>query len=239
MTYAVKEMFYTIQGEGFHAGTAAIFVRFSACNLWSGQDKDRSRDSERSGAICPLWCDTDFVGGSKFTAAELIEKMKETLGLLTSPTRSIPFPSLETIPLIVFTGGEPLLQLDQRLIEAVADAFPNAVQAIETNGTVPPKDGLDLGRLWVCVSPKRPPAQLAIQEGDELKIVVGMCAYEPEEFIEIADEFTHAWVSPVSEENGLGEFGLEPSNMTDAVNFVHVNPEWRISIQTHRVLGIR
>ncbi len=212
MSYAVKEVFYTLQGEGAQAGRAAVFCRFAGCNLWSGQEKDRLT------AICQF-CDTDFLGtdgpdGGKFaTEAALAARIDETW-----PSAS---PSAKKF--VVFTGGEPLLQLDPPLIEALhTRGFEIAV---ETNGTVAAPHGLD----WICVSPKAC-AQLVQKTGDELKLVFPQAGAPPENFQSLA--FRHFFLQPMD--------GPHRTAHTDeALRYCLGHPLWRLSLQTHKFVGIR
>ena len=209
MSYAVKEIFKTLQGEGARAGRAAVFCRFSGCNLWSGRESDRPR------AAC-RFCDTDFVGtdgvgGGRFeNAIQLADAIQAAWG-----------DGIEA-RYVVFTGGEPLLQLDPALIEAVhARAFEIAV---ETNGTVPPPPGLD----WICVSPKAG-TRLAFRRGDEVKLVFPQAALMPEALPEL--DFRHYWLQPMD--------GPERAANTEAaVAYCLAHPRWRLSLQTHKLIGI-
>ena len=210
MSYAVKEIFYTLQGEGAQAGRAAVFCRFAGCNLWSG------RESDRASAIC-RFCDTDFAdvngpGGGRFKSAEdLAEAIARTW-----PGRS------ETRRFVVCTGGEPLLQLDGPIIDALhARKFEIAV---ETNGTVPAPAGID----WICVSPKAG-STLVQKSGDELKLVFPQVNADPLEFEQL--EFRHFFVQPMD--------GPDRAVNTElAVRFCLEHPKWRLSLQTHKLLGI-
>ena len=209
MSYAVKELFKTLQGEGAQAGRAAVFCRFTGCNLWSGLEKDRTK------AICQF-CDTDFVGmdgtgGGRFQTAEtLAAAIKETWG----PGRPHRF--------VVFTGGEPLLQLDPSLIEAVhAVGFEIA---IETNGTLPVPAGVD----WICVSPKAG-APFVQTTGNELKLVYPQPLAPPEQYADL--DFAHFFLQPMD--------GPERAeNTSQAVAYCLAHPRWRISLQTHKLMGI-
>lgn len=208
----VKECFFTLQGEGTHAGRAAVFCRFSGCNLWSGREQDRDR------ATCPF-CDTDFVGidgagGGRFTSAEALVGQIASTWPESNSSRSQPF--------VVFTGGEPALQLDARVLELLtARGFQSA---IETNGTrlLPP--GLD----WVCVSPKAG-TELAVRSGDELKLVYPQSGLGPEDVEHL--DFTHLFLQPMDGPN-LAE------NTRLAAEYCMAHPQWRLSIQTHKVVGI-
>ncbi|MGX5804207.1 7-carboxy-7-deazaguanine synthase [Bradyrhizobium sp. Arg314] len=210
MSYAVKEIFYTLQGEGRNAGRAAVFCRFAGCNLWSGREADRAT------AIC-RFCDTDFVGtngygGGRFaTARELASTVERAWRGAGGGER-----------LVVLTGGEPLLQVDDELIEALhAEAFEIAA---ETNGTIHPPAGID----WLCVSPKAD-APLLVRAGDELKLVYPQLDAEPERFERMA--FNHLLLQPMD--------GTErDANTAAAVAYCLANPRWRLTLQTHKFLGI-
>jgi len=210
MTYTVKEIYYTLQGEGGQAGRAAVFCRFTGCNLWTGREEDRSK------AVCQF-CDTDFIGtdgpgGGKFASAEVLAQAV----LKHWPA------GRGGKPLVVFTGGEPLLQLDQALVDALhAAGFEIAV---ETNGTQPAPQGLD----WICVSPKAD-AELVLQRGTELKLVFPQPSAMPERFADL--DFQHFFLQPMD--------GLEgKKNTQKAIKYCLQHPQWRLSIQTHKVIGI-
>lgn len=212
MTYAVKEIFYTLQGEGANAGRPAVFCRFAGCNLWTGREADREQ------AICQF-CDTDFVGtdgtggGSFRTAAELARAVRNAWPAAPAPLAR---------PLVVCTGGEPLLQLDEAAIAALhAEGFEVAV---ETNGTQPAPPGLD----WICVSPKAD-APLVLTAGQELKLVYPQRGAEPERFREMA--FEHFFLQPMDGADRARNTAL-------AVDYCLAHPEWRLSLQTHKMLGI-
>lgn len=207
--YAVREIFRTLQGEGGLSGTPMLFVRFAGCNLWSGRDADRARDAERSGAACPGFCDTDFVGGEGMTAEVLLERL-----------RALPGPGW-----ICFTGGEPALQLDRPLLEATRAAGFRA--ALETNGTLP-LDGLRRLIDWLCVSPKT--SALAVHEGDELKLVYrGQPVEALRPFEALA--FRHLSLQP--------EWGPRYSEyLAAALALLPTQPRWRLSLQTHKLVGL-
>ncbi len=211
MTYAVKEIFYTLQGEGMHAGRPAVFCRFAGCNLWSGREEDRAD------AIC-TFCDTAFVGtdgegGGKFERAD---------DLARAIAGRWPANGDGAKCYVVFTGGEPLLQLDEPLIIAVhAQGFEIAV---ETNGTIKAPAGID----WICVSPKVG-APLVQTKGDELKLVYPQDGAEPEQFQSLA--FDHFLLQPM-----WGERTQE--NMRAAARYCMEHPRWRLSVQTHKWIGI-
>ncbi|OWY37253.1 7-carboxy-7-deazaguanine synthase [Xenophilus sp. AP218F] len=209
-TYTVKEIFYTLQGEGRQAGRAAVFCRFAGCNLWSGREEDRAK------AVC-RFCDTDFVGvgpdGGKFaSAAELAARIAGEWPEDAGGARYV-----------VCTGGEPLLQLDEALIDALhAEGFEVAV---ETNGTVAAPRGLD----WICVSPKAG-AELKLLAGDELKLVYPQAAQLPESVAHL--DFATFYLQPMD--------GPElAANTRAAIAYCLAHPKWRLSVQTHKVVNIR
>lgn len=217
--YSVKEIFYTLQGEGLHAGRAAVFCRFSGCNLWTGRAQDRIK------AAC-TFCDTDFVGtngvnGGKYTATSLAQKIASLwpAGAYDRASR-----------LVVCTGGEPLLQLDTPLIEALHALQFNI--AIETNGTLPVPAGID----WVCVSPKAG-NPLVVTKGNELKVVVPQDPLSLEEYETL--EFDHFLVQPMAP---LGGFMPNEASGRSAIDFAiewcKNHPRWRLSLQTHKYLNI-
>ncbi len=207
--YAVKEIFYTLQGEGANAGTPAVFCRFAGCNLWSGREEDRAS------AQCNF-CDTQFTGtdgpgGGKFQSAEDLARACATARGIAKGSS-----------LIVLTGGEPMLQVDQPLIDALHARSFNI--AIETNGTLSVPDTID----WICVSPKAG-TQIKQTYGDELKLVYPQIGLMPEHCSTL--DFTHFFVQPMD--------GPERSqNTADAVEFCKSNPPWRLSVQMHKVIGI-
>lgn len=213
MKYAVKEIVYTLQGEGANAGQGAVFCRFTGCNLWSGREEDRAT------AIC-RFCDTDFVGvdgegGGQFCGAE---ELAEAIHDKWNPDSG----SRER-PLVVFTGGEPLLQLDENLINAVHSA--GFLIAVETNGTLAPPAGID----WICVSPKGG-TTLRLREGNELKLVYPQLNALPEEFDGMA--FDHFFLQPMAGPS-------EDRNRRLSVEYCLRHPKWRLSIQLHKIVGIR
>ena len=226
--YAVKAVWRTLQGEGAWAGRPAVFVRFAGCNLWTGHDKDRDRDAARSGADCPRWCDTDFrkAGSARLTTDDLVEEMRAVAG---------------AIRFCVLTGGEPLLQADAGLIAALHNA--GFTVAVETNGTVAladvfgddPADWPD----WIVCSPKLAEERLKLEVLDELKLVVP--DYRPEAYAHVAERLRphdlggrptrYRWLQP--------EDGPRYEEATSlAVNLALAHPEWRVSVQTHKILGI-
>jgi 7-carboxy-7-deazaguanine synthase len=210
VSYAVKEIFLTLQGEGAHAGRAAVFCRFAGCNLWSG------READRASAVCQF-CDTDFIGtdgtlGARYATAE---NLADTIAEQWTGTQDNRY--------VVLTGGEPLLQVDAALVDALhARSFEIGV---ETNGTVLPPEGLD----WICVSPKGG-AELVVRRGHELKLVYPQAQALPEAFESLAFE----------------RFSLQPmdgpdvaENTARAIDYCLRHPQWRLSLQTHKTLGIR
>ena len=209
--YTVKEIFFTLQGEGFHTGRAAVFCRFAGCNLWTGREEDRAT------AVCSF-CDTDFVGvapdGGRFARPEALADVIESCWSTQSK---------DSNRFVVCTGGEPLLQLDERLIAAL-HALGFQV-AIETNGTRLPPRGVD----WICVSPKAG-ADLALVNGNELKLVYPQEGAEPERFENLA--FDQFFLQPM-------DGPALADNTRAAVRYCKQHPRWRLSLQTHKILGIR
>jgi len=211
MTYSVKEMFYTLQGEGARAGHPAVFCRFAGCNLWSGREADRST------AICQF-CDTDFVGtdgthGGKFDSAPALAAAIASF-----------WPAHDTAHrLVVLTGGEPLLQVDAALVDALhTQGFTIAV---ETNGTVEPPPGID----WLCMSPKAG-SQRVVGHGQELKLVFPQAGAEPALYESL--NFEHFYLQPMDGPQAA-------ANTAAAVAYCQANPRWRLSLQTHKLIGIR
>jgi organic radical activating enzyme len=231
MTYAIKEAFYTLQGEGTEAGRAAVFVRFIGCNLWSGWEADRARDAKRSGAQCPLWCDTDFralapMVGAKLLASDVVALIADLCGLAEHPDRI-------AAPIrVVFTGGEPMLQLDQALLVEIRRAFPAFILTVETNGTVTPRPGVTDLLDVICVSPKLIDEKTLVRTGTELKVVVP--AYQPADFAKLATGFSNVFVQAQADASDL----ISESHAV-AVEHVLSNPRLRLSVQVHKVLGIR
>jgi 7-carboxy-7-deazaguanine synthase len=211
MTYAVKEIFYTLQGEGANAGRPAVFCRFAGCNLWTGREEDRAE------AVC-RFCDTEFVGtdgpgGGKFASSD---------ALAAAVAAAWPGGDAAARPLVVCTGGEPLLQLDPPLIRALHAAGFDV--AVETNGTVDPPPELD----WVCVSPKAE-APLRARSGDELKLVYPQEGAEPERYAAL--DFRHFFLQPM-------DGPAREANTRAALAYCLAHPRWRLSLQTHKLLGI-
>ena len=210
MAYAVKELFYTLQGEGANTGRPAVFCRFAGCNLWTG------READRASAVC-RFCDTDFVGtdgpgGGKFSDAASLARAVASEWPGEAGGR----------PLVVCTGGEPLLQLDEPLLEAFHRERLEV--AVETNGTVEPPPGID----WLCVSPKAG-APLVVRGGDELKLVYPQEGAEPSRFEGLG--FRHFFLQPM-------DGPAREANTAAALRYCLAHPRWRLSLQTHKLLGI-
>jgi 7-carboxy-7-deazaguanine synthase len=212
VTYTVKEIFYTLQGEGANAGRPAVFCRFSGCNLWTG------READRSSAVC-TFCDTDFVGvgpdGGKFATAEALAEAVASRWPWGASERAR--------PLVVCTGGEPLLQLDEAAVDALHGRGFEV--AVETNGTQQPPEGID----WICVSPKST-APLVLTSGHELKLVYPQADAPPERFETL--DFDHFFLQPM-------DGPVVDENTRRAVAYCLAHPRWRLSVQTHKALGIR
>jgi len=202
-TYLVNDIFHTIQGEGHWTGRAAVFCRFSRCNLWSGREEDRAT------AICQF-CDTNFAAATKMTQPELIDKIFTT------------WPQTAHRPMVVFTGGEPLLQLDEELIWKLKDL--GFYVAVETNGTQAVPDGIN----WLCVSPKAG-TNLKALHSDELKLVFPQKNLTPDDLLDYPCEIK--WLSPMDGPN------LE-FNTQLAIDYVMHDPAWRLNIQTHKKIGM-
>ncbi len=209
MAYLVKELFFTRQGEGVRTGRQAVFCRFSGCNLWSGREADRSTG-------CSRWCDTDFVGmngtgGGRYSTAEALALAAKDHW------------QADGRPYIVCTGGEPLLQLDRQLIDALH--VVGFEIAIETNGTLPVPPGVD----WVCVSPKSG-SKCVVDVADELKLVYPQPGQSPEDFDFVRS--SHRLIQPLDDQNAR-------ENLQAAIQYCDRHPVWRLSIQMHKVWGIR
>ena len=210
MSYAVKELFYTLQGEGARTGRAAVFCRFAGCNLWTGREEDRAN------AVC-TFCDTEFVGtdgpgGAKFATADALAD-----AVLAAWPRGA-----GGAPYVVCTGGEPLLQLDVALVDALH--LRGIEVAVETNGTQAPPPGLD----WICVSPKAA-APVVLRAGNELKLVYPQPLAMPERFEGLA--FDHFYLQPMDGPDRV-------ANTKAAVRYCLAHPRWKMSLQTHKLLGI-
>jgi 7-carboxy-7-deazaguanine synthase (Cx14CxxC type) len=207
--YTVREIFYTLQGEGANTGRAAVFCRFSGCNLWTGREADRAT------AVCDF-CDTEFVGvgpdGGKFATPEAL-----------ADAVAARWPASQGNRFVVCTGGEPLLQLDEPAVLALHAA--GFTVAVETNGTQEPPSGID----WICVSPKAR-AELVLRHGNELKLVFPQPGLDPEQFAELP--FEHFFLQPM-------DGPRREENTRAALTYCLEHPRWRLSVQTHKVLGIR
>ena len=211
MTYSVKEIYYTLQGEGAQAGRAAVFLRFAGCNLWSGLEKDRAE------AVC-RFCDTDFVstdgpGGGKFADAAALARAVFSEWPAQAKAK----------PYVVCTGGEPLLQLDREAIDALHEKGFEI--GIETNGTLLPPPGID----WICVSPKAD-AEQKLMRGDELKLIYPQDGAPPEKFA--GQDFRNFFLQPMDNE-------VRAANTEGATRYCLDHPQWRLSLQTHKLIGIR
>ena len=210
MTYSVKEIFYTLQGEGHHAGRPAVFCRFAGCNLWNGVE------ASRASAVCQF-CDTDFVGtdgvgGGKFTDAQTLADSINQLWPASYPASKY----------VVFTGGEPLLQLDTALIDAMHKVGFEI--AIETNGTLAVPEGVD----WVCVSPKMG-SELVVRRGNEIKVVIPQPGQPLSAYASLA--FDHYFVQAM-------DGPLQKENLQLAIAYCKAHPQWKLSLQTHKLLQI-
>lgn len=211
MTYSVKEIYYTLQGEGAQTGRAAVFLRFAGCNLWSGLEKDRHD------AVC-RFCDTDFVG----TDGSGGGKFADVQDLARAVASHWP-KAMKGKPYVVCTGGEPLLQLDSPAIAALK--HQGFEIGIETNGTLLPPPGID----WICVSPKAD-AEQKLMRGDELKLVYPQAGAPPERFA--GQDFRNFFLQPMDNE-------MQLANTEAATAYCLANPQWRLSLQTHKLIGIR
>lgn len=210
MSYKVKEIFFTLQGEGFHQGREAVFLRFTGCNLWSGREEDRNK------AICKF-CDTDFFGmdgslGGNYSAEELAATVAKQWSGKAGTRR-----------FVVCTGGEPLLQLDDKLIRALHDH--DFEVAIETNGTIEAPASVD----WICVSPKAH-TEIVQTSGDEIKIVYPQIGINPEDFKHM--DFTHFFLQPMESEEW-------EANTSKTIEYALSHPGWKISLQMHKYIGLR
>ncbi len=218
--YQVKEVFYSLQGEGAQSGRAAVFCRFSKCNLWTGREQDRAT------AVC-RFCDTDFIGqdgqnGGTFGTAEALANY--LLGFWPDRTQGMPY--------VIFTGGEPLLQLDEALVQAMHRVGFEV--AVETNGTLPLPAGLD----WVCVSPKGI-SQVVVERCDEVKLVYPQDDCSPAQCEGI--QANHYFLSPMDAwptQDSLIHDGFKQANTRKAVDYCLKHPRWRLTLQTHKLLGI-
>jgi 7-carboxy-7-deazaguanine synthase (Cx14CxxC type) len=216
LSYFIRELFYSIQGEGYHSGRPAVFCRFAGCNLWSGKESDREK------AVCGF-CDTDFAGfdgpqGGLFQTPEALSGKIEELW----PGENIK----SARPLVVCTGGEPLLQLDAELVSALHKKGFEV--AVETNGTILPPQGID----WICVSPKAK-AQLLLRSGQELKLVFPQPGAEPEKYAML--DFLYFFLQPMDSSDSPDR----EKNTRMALEYILSHPQWRLSLQMHKILGIK
>ena len=207
--YSVKEIYFTFQGEGFHTGRPAVFCRFSGCNLWSGREEDRA------GAICKF-CDTDFWG------TDGVEGGKYELDALVAKCAKMWNTDFDQKPYVVFTGGEPALQLDEQLVDALHKH--NFEVAIETNGTLALPSNID----WICMSPKAN-TDIVVSKGNELKLIYPQFGIAPEDLLD--HDFEHFYLQPM-------DSPLKEENTVEAIKYCNLNPKWRISLQTHKLLNI-
>jgi 7-carboxy-7-deazaguanine synthase len=205
LSYVVKELFLTVQGEGANIGRVAVFIRFAGCNLWSGREADRAR------AVC-RFCDTDFVGGERFTSAEELADAAATIWRAPATDGRM----------VVLTGGEPLLQVDAALLAALKRR--GFTIAVETNGTQPVPESID----WVCVSPKAG-APLMVDRADELKLVYPQAGADPIQFVNFAAD--HYWLSPMDGPD-------RRANTAAAAAYCLSHPQWRLAIQAHKSWGL-
>jgi 7-carboxy-7-deazaguanine synthase len=204
VSYLVNDLFYTIQGEGYWTGRAAVFVRFARCNLWTGREEDRAS------AICNF-CDTDFVYSERWELDDLVKEIFES------------WPQTAHKPMVVFTGGEPLLQLDEELVLKLKDL--GFYVAVETNGTMTVPEGVD----WVCVSPKIL-TRLVVAYANELKLVYPQADVRPDRLLDFKSD--HKWLSPMDGPD-------YEANLKAAIEYVKSDPVWRLNIQTHKFIGVR
>jgi 7-carboxy-7-deazaguanine synthase (Cx14CxxC type) len=211
MTYSVKEIYYTLQGEGARSGRAAVFLRFAGCNLWTGLERDRSS------AICKF-CDTEFVGIDGINGG----KFRDAAALAGAVVAQWPASSTGK-PYVVCTGGEPLLQVDEALIAALHERGFEI--GIETNGTLLPPAGID----WICVSPKAG-ADFNLKAGNELKLIYPQAGAEPEKYEGLA--FDNFFLQPMDSPE-------REANTAAATEYCLKHPRWRLSLQTHKLIGIR
>ena len=237
MAIYVKELFLTLQGEGRWAGTPSVFVRLTGCNIWAGTEETRARDADRTGARCPLLCDTDFLGGTKYEVEELAEAIAQ-LARASGPADQV-------VRHIVFTGGEPLMGINCNpgLLENIRSRFQVPIRlALETNGTVAPHHelfdpsphGVGSSFDWICVSPKLPLKELELTRGNELKVVYP--AYDPLEYQALETNFEELLVSPEfpSTRGSL----VADDVLARAVAFCLEHPTWKLSLQQHKYLDI-
>jgi len=239
--YVIKEIFATLQGEGHNAGTPAVFVRFAGCNLWSGREGTRGADAKENAAECALWCDTDFVNGERVTLEDIAERVISAAGEAGM---------ISGVPLVVFTGGEPLLQLDRDLLGHVMSKMTvrsrrRPIFAIETNGRTALREEVRELLDWVCVSPKGNPADLKVRRGDEFKVIYP--AYDPAIFESASDplDFKYWYLQARASINAadgsqlpVGDTRLDNGVMREVALYCIKNPRWRMSVQIHKLLNL-
>lgn len=228
MSLLVKEVFRTLQGEGRWAGTPSVFVRLAGCNLWSGSEEDRERDARDKDVRCPLFCDTEFVGGERLDVDELADRIGQLAGASSADQDLV-------VRHVVFTGGEPLVQLNRHpeLLDVVRSRFRGWVRlALETNGTVFPHHELEFD--WVCVSPKVLLDELELSRGDELKVVFP--AHDPLGYRILEFGFEELLVQPEAPP-APGSVAAQDI-LARAVAFCLANPRWKLSVQMHKVVDI-
>lgn len=216
MSYSVKEIFYTLQGEGAQTGRASVFCRFSGCNLWSGLEKDRHK------TVCSF-CDTDFVGVGGEGGGKFVDARHLADAIINTWPQAEKGHSRDHTPYVVFTGGEPFLQLDEELIKLLHDAGFEV--AVETNGTIEAPQGID----WICVSPKQLDNLKQIS-GNELKLLFPLSELPPDKFETLA--FEHFFLQAVDE-------GDANDHTQDVIQYCMEHPKWRLSLQTHKLLGLK
>lgn len=220
MSYSIVEVFKTLQGEGFHAGRPAVFLRLAGCNMWSGVDKDRDRDAKRNKALCPIWCDTDFRARDKSQSSEDVCKLVQA--------------AAGKVRFVVISGGEPLMQLEHTLLKMLKNA--GFTIAVETNGTIEPGDVRLLTMIdWVTCSPKQAPDKLVLTMCDELKVVYP--SYDPEAYA-MRIVCKEKYVQPEAITESVGKSVINQDNTQQAVSYVLKHPGWKLSVQTHKVLNL-
>lgn len=232
MAYRIKEVFATIQGEGIKAGTPAVFVRFAGCNLWGGENATRKRDAARNRAACPMWCDTDFRKGTSMEWTGVLSEILAEAGTV----------KMSSIPLIVLTGGEPMLQVDDELMAGLRSGLGRKTKiAIETNGTIQIPRSLDRELDWVCVSPKQLPSEVRHRCGNELKIPYPGSLVEPEEYANKLVMFDNYVLTPRAElipGKQPGHTRVRRTHAEQVAEYCMAHPRWRMSLQMHKHAGL-
>lgn len=249
--YLIKEVFWTLQGEGHHAGRPALFVRFGGCNMWSGLDQHRERDRDKSAVHCSMWCDTDFAGGDSMGLDELVEMI---LDRIPRAWREYAANRHTSNPMIVFTGGEPLLQLDERLLVSLLEKG-SFYFAVETNGMTEPKPGVEKYLHWTCVSPKGRPEDMKIGRPgarvthvNEVKVPFPCDTdLDPESYRSVMQS-THWTLTPIWEDpddethfkvpvSKRLHHGAEES-IKASLSWLRHHPGWTLSVQVHKYIGV-